>query len=146
MIICYQESQPINELQEVSIVGKIKIHILFCPSLLKGMRALSMAFVHFKYKPHTKQEFSDLTHTGASQQKGPTLSDRIERVLISLTFPCYVGIVSHTLPLTRQPPKNHPGFFLDGLLKSESIKVSYLTVAEKMGTAERSVPAGTLHR
>lgn len=82
---------------------------------------------------------------GASQQKGP-LSDRIERTLLSLTFPYYLGIVSHILPLTKQPPNKHPGFFLYVLLKSESIKVSYLTVAEKMGTAERSVPAGTLHR
>ena len=102
--------------------------------------------MHFKYKPPTKQEFSDLTHMGASQQKGPTLSDRIERALISLTFPYYLGIINHILPLTRQPPNKHPGFFLYVLLKSESIEVSYLMVAEKMGTAERSVPAGTLHR
>lgn len=95
-----------------------------------------MAFVHFKHNPpHTKQEFRDLTHMGASQQKGPTLSDRIEQALISLTFPYYVGIVNHILPLTRQPPNKHPGFFLYVLLKSESLKVSYLTVAEKMETA-----------
>jgi len=105
-----------------------------------------MAFGHFKYKLHTKQEFSDVIHMGPSQQKGPMLSDRIEQVLISLTFPYSVGIVNHILPLARQPPNKHPCFFLYTLLKSESTKLSYLTVAEKTGTAERSVPAGTLHR
>lgn len=105
-----------------------------------------MAFVHFKYNRPAKQEFSDLTHTHASQQNSSMLSARIKQALISLTFLYYLGIISHILPLTRQPPNKQPGFSLYRLLETGSIKLSYLMVAEKMGTAERSVPAGTLHR
>lgn len=62
-----------------------------------------MAFVHVKYKPHTKQEFSDLTHTGASQQKGPTLSDRIKQVPTSLTFLLREDCQSHSATCKAAP-------------------------------------------
>lgn len=74
------------------------------------------------------------------------LSNRLEQALFSFTFPYYLGIVNNILPYTKQPPNKHPDFFLYMFLQSESIKVSYLMAAERMGTAQHSVPAGTLHR